>query len=200
MIGGPEIVVIAIVALILFGPDKIPQMLQTVKKAVGLYVEARDQVQEVVSTQIISPEEIEMLKDPLGLKGDLKSGAPVNKGSLLTPERQSLYNQTMTAPPVAVAPAAPAAEMSPVADAASEVTSEVASANEAVTAQQPQVQAEVTIPAAAGGAAAVADRATAVVATPNPTVAPTAAGSIWASLEQTSTATAEEVAQSKEGA
>ena len=175
MIGGPEIVVIAIVALILFGPDKIPQMLQTVKKAVGLYVEARDQVQEVVSTQIISPEELEMLKDPLGLKGDLKSGAPVNKGSLLTPERQSLYNQTMTAPPATTVPAAPEAEMSPVVDVAPEVTSEVASANEAVA-----VQAE--------------------VATPSPTVAPTAAGSIWASLEQVSAATAEEVAQNKEGA
>ena len=87
-IGGAEIAVIAVVALLLFGPDKIPQMLKTFKKAVGLYTEARDQVQEVVSTQIISPEELEMLKDPLGLGGKNPAQA------LLTPERKSLYNQT----------------------------------------------------------------------------------------------------------
>ena len=87
-IGGAEIAVIAVVALLLFGPDKIPQMLKTFKKAVGFYAEARDQVQEVVSTQIISPEELEMLKDPLGLGGKNPAQA------LLTPERKSLYNQT----------------------------------------------------------------------------------------------------------
>ncbi|MCL2379864.1 MAG: twin-arginine translocase TatA/TatE family subunit [Coriobacteriia bacterium] len=87
-IGGFEIALIAIVALLLFGPDKIPQILQTVRKAVDLYSDARSQVTEVVNTQIITPEEQEMLKDPLGLKG-VKSSVD----SMLTPQRSSLYTQ-----------------------------------------------------------------------------------------------------------
>ena len=90
MISGPEIVVIAIVALLLFGPDKIPEILKTLKKAAGMYAEARDQIQDVVSTHVISPDELEMLKDPLGL-GGAKGTTPAQ---LLTPERKSLYSQT----------------------------------------------------------------------------------------------------------
>lgn len=89
--GAWEIALIAVIALLFFGPDKIPQMLKTVKKGIGFYTDARDQVQEVVSTQIISPEELEALKDPLGLGGK-------SKGALLTPERKSLYTQAESAP------------------------------------------------------------------------------------------------------
>ena len=103
-IGGAEIAVIAVVALLLFGPDKIPQMLKTFKKAVGFYAEARDQVQEVVSTQIISPEELEMLKDPLGLGGKNPAQA------LLTPERKSLYEPSSEREVQVQQQSAPAAE------------------------------------------------------------------------------------------
>jgi len=163
MIGGPEIVVIVIVALVLFGPDKVPQMLKTVKKAIGLYAEARDQVQEVVSTQIISPEELELLKDPLGIKGDLKSGAPVNKNSLLTPERQSLYNQTMTPPPATTS-------ATPVASAES---------SEALPADGAVIQVtESAVEPGAEPVTVVTESAAGVAAVPM-----TSAESIWASLE-----------------
>ncbi|MCL2680636.1 MAG: twin-arginine translocase TatA/TatE family subunit [Coriobacteriia bacterium] len=95
-IGGAEIAIIAVFALLIFGPDKIPQIMQTLRKAVEMYTDARTQVTEVVNTQIISPEDREMLKDPLGLKG-MKSSVD----SLLTPERTSLYQQKPNAAPVA---------------------------------------------------------------------------------------------------
>jgi len=88
-ISGQELVIIAIVALFLFGPDKIPEVIKTAKKALSMYTEARDQVTEVVNSQILSPEEAELLKDPLGLnkiKGSVDS--------ILTPERLNLISQT----------------------------------------------------------------------------------------------------------
>ena len=153
-IGGAEIAVIAVVALLLFGPDKIPQMLKTFKKAVGFYAEARDQVQEVVSTQIISPEELEMLKDPLGLGGKNPATA------LLTPERKSLYNQT-----------APKAQpVSPSLQAAENVVQMV---QETADIQAEAEQIAVELPT--------------VREVPVDTQPATAAESIWASLESSST-------------
>jgi len=90
-IGGAEIAIVAVVALLLFGPDKIPQIMRTVRKAVEMYSDARTQVTEVVNTQIVSPEDREFLKDPLGLKG-MKTSVD----SMLTPERTNLYQQTQT--------------------------------------------------------------------------------------------------------
>ncbi|MDR1776146.1 MAG: twin-arginine translocase TatA/TatE family subunit [Actinomycetes bacterium] len=82
-IGGNELFIIAVVALLLFGPDKIPAAIKTVRKALRLYNDAKDQVTEVVTTQVISPEELELLQDPLGVK-------KLRKDMLLTPERQQL--------------------------------------------------------------------------------------------------------------
>jgi len=104
MISGPEITVIAVIALLLFGPDKIPQVMQTVKKAVGLYTEARDQVTDVVTTHVISQEDLDTLKDPLGLGnlvGDNTNNAKGTAGSpknLLSPQRKALYTQNAATP------------------------------------------------------------------------------------------------------
>ena len=101
-IGGTELVIIVIFALFLFGPDKIPEVIKTLKKAVAMYTDARDQVTEVVNTQILSPEELDMLKDPLGLN-KLKGSAE----SILTPDRLNLIQQN-TPPQEAAETKAPA--------------------------------------------------------------------------------------------
>jgi len=179
MISGPEIAVIAIVVLLLFGPDKIPQILKTLKKAAGLYAEARDQVQDVVTAHVISPEELEMLKDPLGIGGGMGSSAG-SKSALLTPERKSLYNQTMPVPeahvsapptlpsdpsPAPVAPAIPAASTEAVEQVPS-ISRQAAGAEQAASQQQsPGAQAENLSPTAKSNL-------------------PSTAASIWASLEQ----------------
>jgi len=183
MISGPEIAVIAVIALLLFGPDKIPQMLKTLKKAAGLYAEAKDQVQEVVSTHVISPEELEMLKDPLGLSG---SGANAgSKQALLSPERKSLYNQSLPKPELHTSSA-----VEPAATASTDVAVPAdAKASAAATAP---VDAAVTTSATANSSAtnpvtvpAVPTPVVAVSPTPVP-ASTSAAGSIWASLEQSS--------------
>jgi len=187
MISGPEIAVIAIVALLLFGPDKIPQVLKTLKKAVGIYAEARDQVQEVVTTHVISQEELDLLKDPLGLKGGTGSAAG-SKGALLTPERTSLYNQTMPVPAAHVsAPVeAPVADL--VADSVAAQT--MAAPVAAHDIHQSETVSPASAPLSEAQAPVTPDMPTqavpaAVEATPAPTAPTSAAASIWASLEQT---------------
>jgi Sec-independent protein translocase protein TatA len=88
-ISGPELFIIGIFALFLFGPDKIPEVMKTVKKALSMYNDARDQVTEVIDTQILSSDEMELLKDPLGM-----SKLKTSVDSMLTPERMNLINQT----------------------------------------------------------------------------------------------------------
>jgi sec-independent protein translocase protein TatB len=91
-IGGTELLIIVVVALLLFGPDKIPQFIKMAKQAVSLFNEAKSQVTDVVNTQILSPEERELLRDPLGtkqLRGSMER--------LMTPERTSLLSGESTA-------------------------------------------------------------------------------------------------------
>jgi len=168
MISGPEIAVIAIVVLLLFGPDKIPQILKTLKKAAGLYAEARDQVQDVVTSHVISPEELEMLKDPLGLNG----GSAGSKSALLTPERKSLYSQTMPVPEVHVS------------DAPTPTTTPTPATNPEPA---PSLEPTLSVESASDVAVAPASDPMPDLAKPTPAPAPTptsAAASIWASLEQ----------------
>ncbi|MCL2525615.1 MAG: twin-arginine translocase TatA/TatE family subunit [Coriobacteriia bacterium] len=182
MISGPELVVIVIVALLLFGPDKIPEILKTVKKAMGMYAEARDQVQEVVTTQIISPEELEMLKDPLGLGAKGTTGTK----DLLSPERQSLYKQTVPTPAIHEVAPANLTATSDFVDASEQTPAEaVIDSSYAEQPAHPSPEAATSL--AAETPAAVAAPTAAVVqppvaATPA-AVSSSSAGSIWASLE-----------------
>jgi len=191
MISGPEITVIAVIALLLFGPDKIPQVVQTVKKAVGFYTEARDQVTDVVTTHVISQEDLDTIKDPLGL-GDTFSNSKGSGGSkdLLSPQRKALYRQNASAP---------AKLNSADADAALAATSPEAFGAETET--PATAPSEAGSPAAPTSAEQRNDVTPSVGDTPNPRVreepaepAPatvvepdpvpkTAAESIWASLE-----------------
>jgi len=181
MISGPEIAVIAIVALLLFGPDKIPQVLKTLKKAVGIYAEARDQVQEVVTTHVISQEELDLLKDPLGIKGSAGAAAG-SKGALLTPERKSLYSQTMPVPEAHVTTPveAPLADSLATQTTAAPVVTPNTHQSETVS-PAPAPAPETQAPVAPG----VPTQATSTLETATTPAAPTsAAASIWASLEQ----------------
>ncbi|MCL2437571.1 MAG: twin-arginine translocase TatA/TatE family subunit [Coriobacteriia bacterium] len=169
--GGWEIALIAVIVLLFFGPDKIPQIIKTVKKGIGFYTDARDQVQEVVSTQIISPEELDTLKDPLGLGEIGLGGGKTTPKSLLTPERKSLYSQaaSTSASATPIQGGATAAAVIPAADAPP------------VSIPEPQSSAaQSAVKQAAAPAVAVPTvQEVSSVAKPAST-----AESIWASLEQ----------------
>jgi len=86
-IGGNEFLIIVLVVFFLFGPDKIPELIQVFKKGLAMYNDAKSQVTEVVNTQVLTPEERELFSDPLGVK---KLRGSVD--SMLTPQRASLIS------------------------------------------------------------------------------------------------------------
>jgi len=63
-IGGNELLIIAVFALIIFGPDKIPEVARTVGKAIQLFKKAQADVEHVIKTEIYP---VADLMDPFGL-------------------------------------------------------------------------------------------------------------------------------------
>jgi TatA/E family protein of Tat protein translocase len=53
-ISGTELVLIAIFALIIFGPDKVPQMARTVSKAIQTFKRAQDDMERMIKTEMYS--------------------------------------------------------------------------------------------------------------------------------------------------
>lgn len=64
-IGFQELVIIFIVALIVFGPKKLPDIAKTLGKGVGELKRAMDNVKEQIHS------EVKDIKDPLDLKNEL---------------------------------------------------------------------------------------------------------------------------------
>ncbi len=52
LIGIPELILILIVALFLFGPDKIPEMARSLGKAMGEFKKAQTQVENEIKNEI----------------------------------------------------------------------------------------------------------------------------------------------------
>ena len=55
-IGGNELLIIAAFALIIFGPDKIPEIARGAGKAIQMFKKAQQEVEHVIKTEIIPPD------------------------------------------------------------------------------------------------------------------------------------------------
>jgi sec-independent protein translocase protein TatB/colicin import membrane protein len=73
-IGGNELLIIGVFALIIFGPDKIPEIARTAGKAIQMFKKAQADVEHVIKTEIYDP--AADLLDPLGLKSSSSTQAP----------------------------------------------------------------------------------------------------------------------------
>lgn len=55
-IGGNELLIIAIFVIIIFGPDKIPEIARTVGRAVRMFKKVQEDVEHVIKTEIYTPD------------------------------------------------------------------------------------------------------------------------------------------------
>lgn len=67
-ISGFELLIIAAVGLIVFGPDELPKIGRAIGKGLRMFNDARQEVETIVKEEILRPEDMEMVRDPLGLK------------------------------------------------------------------------------------------------------------------------------------
>lgn len=58
-IGGFELLLIVVFVLLVFGPDKLPEIGKMVGRGIRMFNDARHEVESVVNTQILRPEDIE---------------------------------------------------------------------------------------------------------------------------------------------
>ena len=68
-ISGIELFMILAVALLIFGPDEMPRIGRTIGKGLRMFNDARSEVQNVITTEMMGSEDADLFKDPLGLKG-----------------------------------------------------------------------------------------------------------------------------------
>jgi TatA/E family protein of Tat protein translocase len=68
-ISGIELMIILVVVFLIFGPEEMPKIGRTIGQALKMFNEARQEVEDVIKTEIFNPEDAQMLSDPLGLKG-----------------------------------------------------------------------------------------------------------------------------------
>jgi Tat protein translocase TatB subunit len=73
-LGGTELLIVVIVALLLFGPDKIPQMARTIGRFTREFNKYKDIMESTVRAEIY--------------KADTETEAPVEDEPVLTPEQR----------------------------------------------------------------------------------------------------------------
>jgi len=67
-ISGIELMIILAVVLLIFGPEEMPRIGRIIGQGLRMFNEARQEVENVVTSEILRPEDAELLKDPLGMK------------------------------------------------------------------------------------------------------------------------------------
>lgn len=81
-ISGLELVIIIGVIFFLFGPDKLPEIMKTVATAVKMFNNAKNEIESVVKTEILRPEDMKTVRNLQHDIGNLTS-AVKNPMSLL---------------------------------------------------------------------------------------------------------------------
>jgi len=125
-IGGPELVFIFILALLIFGPKRLPQIGRTIGKGMAEFRRASTELQRAVNTQLEEPETPAWRAQPAA------ASAPA-----------PLLSSAMPAGTVATSAAAPAA--TPAEPPAAEQLADFAAALEADAAQQPAEPAPASV-------------------------------------------------------
>jgi len=67
-IGGFELLLIVVFVLLVFGPDKMPEIGKTIGRGIRMFNDARADVEKVVRTEILPPEDMAMLTRPFDFK------------------------------------------------------------------------------------------------------------------------------------
>ena len=67
-ISGFELFLILAVGLLIFGPEEMPRIGRIIGQALRMFNDARQEVQDVITTEILTPEDAQLLKDPFGMK------------------------------------------------------------------------------------------------------------------------------------
>ena len=82
-IGGFELVIIIVFALFIFGPDKLPEIGKNLGKALKMFNNAKNELETVVKTDILKPEDMKAVRD---MQEDFQSitSAVKNPMSMLT--------------------------------------------------------------------------------------------------------------------
>ena len=78
-LGIPELIVIFVIALVVFGPKKLPDLGRALGKGIAEFKRATEEVKETIETEVRSAEnkiDLEKIKaDVEGIEADLKSEA-----------------------------------------------------------------------------------------------------------------------------
>lgn len=61
-IGGLELVIIIVFALLIFGPDKMPEIGKMLGKGLRMFQDAKQEVETTVKTEVFKPEDAKMLR------------------------------------------------------------------------------------------------------------------------------------------
>ena len=68
-ISGIEFFIILAVGFLIFGPEELPRIGRVIGQALRMFNDARQEVEQVITTEILTPEDAHLLRDPLGMKG-----------------------------------------------------------------------------------------------------------------------------------
>lgn len=106
-ISGIELFIILAVAFLIFGPEEMPRIGRIIGQGLRMFNDARQEVEDVIKTEMLRPEDAVMLSDPLGLKGmqkELESTVkqisdpnykPASKGAGMRVSTDDQFQKTM---------------------------------------------------------------------------------------------------------
>jgi sec-independent protein translocase protein TatB/colicin import membrane protein len=101
-IGGTELAIILIFAFIVFGPDKLPEIAQTVGKFIRQFQDVQKQVSQVIQDEVVEPlKDLEPLVNPMSIfdekSNNSKSTNNVDKSSATPSANTSTSSLSQTA-------------------------------------------------------------------------------------------------------
>jgi Tat protein translocase TatB subunit len=109
-IGMPELLVIFVIALLVFGPKELPKIGRTIGKAMAEFRRASDELREGIQREIELAEREEQPQKP---SAEEPAGSPTGETPSPAPESQASQVKAEEAAPVPGAPASPETTTSP---------------------------------------------------------------------------------------
>ena len=134
-LGMPEMIFIFLLALVIFGPKKLPELGRQLGKALGEFKKASNEFKNQLETEMLNIELEERAKKPAG---EVLSTHPVADGRTIIPA-EKLF-ETVSVPPmesIPRAPLPPAAEPAPIDPVGPEAATVKPSDMQAVTPELP---------------------------------------------------------------
>jgi sec-independent protein translocase protein TatB len=86
-ISGTELLLVGVFAFIIFGPDKIPEILQTVNKAMKMFKRTQEDMERMIKAEMVGIDPEKIASSMLGLSDD----DPAEKSAKKPSTASSLY-------------------------------------------------------------------------------------------------------------